>query len=154
MTQQVNPPGALPSAPSYDLINIIHSVVHQYFASSTPPLSTPPAPQESQKEENEQLLQQATVEDITESITKHGSSMPDSQSTLSTIPRLHTARSSGDSAACLSKALLLVCQHIMFLNTLLGNTLLGYIEHSKGIEAIGQGWWERAGFIGGHYQHG
>ena len=145
-------PEALPSIPSFseqqvhDLFNIVHSVVQQYFASSNqttpasnPPLSTPSTPQEAQKEEDEQLLQQATVEDITESTTKHGSSISDSQSTLSTIPRLHSARSSGDSAACLSKALLLVCQHIMFLNTLLGNTLLGYIEHSKGIEATGQG---------------
>ena len=121
---------------------------------STPP--TPPAPQETRKEEDEQLLQQAIVkedventaekqeqqplyqatftESTTGSTTKHGSSMPDSKSTLSTIPRLCTARSSGDSAACLSNALLLACQHTMFLTT-----LPGYIEHSEGIEATGQG---------------
>lgn len=79
--------------------------------------STPPAPQEAQKEEDKQLLQQAivkgdtestaekqeplyqaTVEDIAESTAEketeqqHGSSdpgstKPDSSSTLSTIPR-------------------------------------------------------------------
>ena len=121
--------------------------MQQYFASQHPqnqPSSTPPAPQETQKEEDEQLqkqeqqpLYQATVKDITESttesITKHGSSMPNSKSTLSKIPRLCTARSSGDSAACLSNTLLLACQHIMFLNT-----LLDYIEHSKDLEVTGQ----------------
>ena len=90
------------------------------------------------EKQEQQPLYQATVEDITESTTesttKHGSSMADSKSTLSTIPRLCTARSSGDSAACLSNALLLACQHTMFLNT-----LPGYIEHSEGIEATGQG---------------
>ena len=106
----------------HDLVNIIHSVMQQYFAppnqsssnsitlASTPPLLTPSAPQETQKEEDEQLLYQATVKDIVESITKHGSSMSDSQSILSTISRLCIARSSGDSAACLSKALSLACQ--------------------------------------------
>ena len=136
---------ALPSVPSFsehqvhDLTNIVRSVVQQYFApsnqplstspSSTPPpsnlpSSTPPAPQKAQKEEDEQLLQQATAKSTTESISK---------STLSTIPRLCTIRSSGDSAACLSN---LACQHI---NTLLDYTLLDYIGHSKGIEATGQG---------------
>ena len=149
-------PEALPSVPSFskqqvhNLANIIHSVMQQYFApqyqpsstppSSTPSLSTPSTQQIAQKEEDEQLLQQITVEDITKSITenttKHGSSISDSKSTLSTIPRLCTARSSGDSAACLD---IFACQHIMFLNTLLGYTSLGYIEHSKGIEATGQG---------------
>ena len=144
MAQQVNPSGALPSVPSFseqqvhDLFNIVHSVMHQYFAPSnqtpppsTPPPSTPPAPQEAQKEEDIQLLQQATVngttESTTESITKHDSSMPDIKSTLSTIPRLCTAHS----AACLSNTLLLAC--------LLGYTLLGYIEHLEGLEASGQG---------------
>ena len=145
---------ALPSVPDFSeqqvhgLINIIHSVMQQYLAPrnqppssplSSPPSSTPPTPQEAQKEEDEQLLQQATVESITESTTKHGSSMPDSNSILSTIPRLYTARSSGDSAAYLSNAILLTCQHIMFLNTLLGYTLPGYIEHSEGLKATGQG---------------
>ena len=117
---------ALPSVPSFseqqvhNLANIIHSVMQQYFAPQNPPPPTPPAPQNAQKEEDEQLLQQATVDDITESTTKHDSSMPDSKSTLSTIPHLYTARSSGDSAACLSN---LACQHIIFLNTLLGYTL-------------------------------
>ena len=128
-------PEALPSIPSFseqqvhNLFNIVHSVVQQYFApsnqttpASNPPASTPSAPQETQKEEDEQLLQQVTVENITESTTKH----PDSKSTLSIISRLCTARSAGDSAACLSNALLLAC-------------LLGYIEHSKDIKAIGQG---------------
>ena len=100
--------------------------------SSLPPPSTPPAPQKAQKEEAEQLLQQATVENITESITKH----PDSKSTLSTISRLCTAQSSGDSATCLNN---LAC--------LPGYTLPGYIEHSEGLEATGQGWY-------GHCQHG
>ena len=150
MAQQVNLPGPTPSVPGFseqqvhDLINIVHSVVQQYFApsnqpSSTPPLSTPPAPQEAQKEEDEQLQKQeqqpsyqATVESITESPTKHGSSMPNIKSTLSAIPRLCIARSSGDSAACLSN---LACQHI---NTLLDYTLPGYIEHSEGLKATGQ----------------
>ena len=147
---------ALPLVPSFseqqvhNLANIVRSVVHQYFAplnQSPPnqpssnqliPASTPPTPQKAQKEEDEQLQkqeQQATVESTTESTTKHGS-MPDSKSIISTIPHLCTARFSGDSAACLSN---LACQHIMFLNTLLGYTLLGYIEHSEGLEATGQG---------------
>ena len=54
--------------------------------------STPPAPQEAQKEEDKQPLQplhQPTVEDDTESTAEnkseqqHGSTMPDSRSTLS-----------------------------------------------------------------------
>ena len=151
-------PGALSSVPGFseqqvhDLINIVHSVIQQYLAPRNQPSSnhdqapsTPPAPQEAQKEENIQLLQQATMDDITESTTesttKQDSSMPNSKSTLSTIPRLCIVRSSGDSAACLSHTLLLAC-------------LLGYIEHSEGIETTGQGWWERAGFIGSYYQHG
>ena len=142
-------PEALPSVPSFseqqvhghDLINIIHSVMQQYFAPQnpllTPPLSnqpssTPVAPQGAQKEEDIQLSQQATVENT----TKHGCRMPDSKSTLSTIPRLCTVRSSGDSAACLSN---FACQHIMFLNTLLGYTLPRYIGHSEELEATGQG---------------
>ena len=156
---QINLPAALPLVPGFseqqvhDLANIVRSVVQQYFApsnqttppSTTPPStsppSTPPAPQEAQKEENEQLLQQATVDDITESttesITKHGS-MPNCKSTLSTISRLCTVRSSGDSAAYLSN---LACQHInTLLNyTLLDYTLLDYIGHSKGLKATGQG---------------
>ena len=145
MAQHVNLSAALPSVPGFSeqqvhgLINIVHSVIQQYFASSnqpsstpppslsppsTPSSSTPPAPQETQKEEDEQLLQQATVESTTESTTK---------SIISAIPRLCTVRSSGDSAACLSN---LACQHI---NTLLDYTLLGYIGHSKGLEATGQG---------------
>ena len=138
---QINLSAALPSIPGFseqqvhNLINIVHSIIQQYFASSnqispisTPPSSAPPASQEAQKEEDEQLLQQITVENTTESITKSIS-----KSTISTIPRLYIVRSSGDSAACLSN---LACQHI---NTLLDYTLLDYIEHSKGIEVIGQG---------------
>ena len=63
------------------------------------------------------------MKSITKSITKH-----DSNNTLSTISRLYIARYSRDSAACLSN---LACQQIMFLNTLLGYTLLDYIEYSK-----------------------
>ena len=132
--------GALPSVPSFseqqvhDLINIIHLVMQQYFAPHDQPPSTPSAPQEAQKEEDEQLLQQAfvkkdaenTVESITESTMKH-----DSKSNFSTIPRLCIARSSGDSAACPSNTLLLA--------RLLGYTQFGYIRHSEGIEKTGQG---------------
>ena len=145
MAQQINALEALPSVPGFseqqvhNLINIVHSVMQQYFAppnqltpASTPPPSTPPAPQKTQKEKDEQLLQQATVKSTTKSTTKHGSSMPDSKSTLSAIPRLCTVRSSGDSAACLSN---LACQHI---NTLLGYTLFDYIKHSKGLKATEQ----------------
>ena len=142
MAQQINMPEALPSVPGFseqqvhDLINIVHSVMQQYFAppnqltpASTPPSSTPPtssappAPQETQKEEDQQPLYQATVKDITESTTESTT-----KSIISAIPRLCTVRSSGDSATCLS------------LNTLLGYTLSDYIEQSKDIEAIGQGW--------------
>ena len=158
MTQQINLPEALSSVPSFskqqvhNLANIVRSVVQQYFtssnqSSSTPPpqtsppsispSSTPSAPQEAQKEKDEQLqkqeqqpLYQATVESTTESTTKH----PDRKSTISAIPRLCTVRSSGDSAACLSNALLLAY-------------LPDYIKHPKDIEATGQGWWERAGFM-------
>ena len=157
MAKQVNLPEALPSVPGFskqqvhDLINIVHSVMQQYFASSnqltpasTPPPSTPPAssapfaPQETQKEENQQPLYQATVKDITESTTESTT-----KSTISAIPRLCTVQSSGDSAACLSN---LACQHINTLldytlldYTLLDYTLLDYIGHSKGLEATGQG---------------
>ena len=132
-------PGALPSVPSFseqqvhDLVNIIHSVIQQYLASQysaplasapsapapsapapfAPTPSTPLASQAAQKEEDKQPLYQVTVESTTENTTK-----------LSTIPRLCTARSSRDSAACLS---ILACQHP------------DYIGHSKGIEKTGQG---------------
>ena len=113
--------------------------MQQYFApqnqpSSTPPSSTPssstsPAPQGTQKEENEQLLQQTIVKEnimqsTTKSITKHDSSIVDSKSTLSTIPRLCIARSSGDSA--------------IYGNALLLAYLLNYIKHSKDLEATEQ----------------
>ena len=148
MAQQVNLSGALPLVLGFSeqqvhgLINIVHSVMRQYLTPSTPPPSTPSAPQEAQKEENEQPqkqeqqpLYQATVESTTESITKH-SSMPDSKSTISTIPRLCTVRSSGDSAACFSNAILLA---YLPGYTLPGYTLPGYIEHLKGLKATGQG---------------
>ena len=115
--------------------------------------STPPAPQEAQKEVEQvkmQPLYQATVEDDTESTTKHGSSMPDSKSILSSMPCLCAARSSGDSAACLSNALL-----ASFLTSFFGDFLTsffalasflawhgllpGYIECMEGMEATGQG---------------
>ena len=140
---------ALPSVPSFskqqvhDLINIIHSVMQQYFASSNQPSSnqitsasipaphdqppsTPPAPQEAQKEQDIQLLQQITVKNTTESTTKPDSSVPDSKSTLSTIPPLCTAHS----ATCPSNTLLLAC--------LLGHTLLDYIKYSAEIEKTEQ----------------
>ena len=144
MAQQVNMPAALPSVPGFseqqvhELINIIHSVMQQYFAPSNQPPQyqppsapapsnppTPPAPQETQKEKDIQLLQQATVESTTESTTKHCSSVPDSKSTISTIPRLCTARSFGDLAA--------------YDNALLLAYLFGYIRHSEGLKATGQG---------------
>ena len=113
--------------------------------------SIPPAPQEAQKEEtndeeNAEItaekqaprpLYQATVEDDIESTTKQGNSMPDNKSTLSSIPRLCTTPSSGDSAARLSTAPLLACQHAIFLAW--HGLLPGCIEYSKGIEATGQG---------------
>ena len=60
-------------------------------------------------------------------------SKPDSDNTLSTIPRLCTKPFSGDPAACLSNALLFAYQHTSFL----AGFRLGYIECSKDIEAIG-----------------
>ena len=115
----------------------------QYSTQQSTPRA-PPAPQEAQKEEEkekEQPLYQATVEDITESTTesatKHSSSMPDSKSTLSTIPHPCTIPTSGDSAACLSNARFCAYQHALLLSLL--NTPLGYIEHSEGMEATGQG---------------
>ena len=147
-----NMPEALPSVPSFseqqvhDLANIIHSVMQQYFAPSNQitsasipashdqPPSISPAPQETQKEEDEQLLQLAIAENTTEKQEHQPLYQATVKSILSTIPRRCTARSSRDSAACLSNALLLACQHVMFLNT-----LLDYIEHSKGLEATGQG---------------
>ena len=134
---------------SHDLINIIRSVMQQYFASSNQPSSTPPsltspAPQEAQKQKDKQLLQQITVKNTTEkqeqqplyqakSITKHGSSMPNSKSTLFIIPRLCTVRSSEDNA------LSFACQHITLFadETLLLNTQLGYVKDSKGIAKLG-----------------
>ncbi|KAM0800619.1 hypothetical protein BDR22DRAFT_241508 [Usnea florida] len=108
--------------------------------------STPPAPQEARKEEEEtrpQLLYQATVEDDAESTeekqTEHqygssklSSNKPDSQITLSTILRLCTT--SEDSAASLSNALLLGCQHTTFLAS-----HFSYIRCMEGMEASGQG---------------
>ena len=133
-------PGALslPSVPSFseqqvhDLVNIIHSVMQQYLAPQyQPPLasapSTPPASQETQKEEDIQLLQQATVESTTESTTKQDSSMPYSNSTLSIISCLCIIRFSEDSAVCVSNEILLAY-------------LANYIKYSKGIEKTGQGW--------------
>ena len=113
---------------------------------STPP--TPPAPQEAheeeanleenteitaemQEQESLQPLYQATVEDDTETTAK---TIPDSPSTLSTIPRLCTTRSSGDPAACFSIAFY-DYQHA----SILGNTKFGYIRCMEGMEASGQG---------------
>ena len=93
--------------------------------------------------EKQAPLYQATVEDITESTTKHGNSMAVSKSTLSTFPRLCTTRSSRDSAACLSNALLSAYQHTLNLayqHTMFpALTTFGYIEYSEGMEATGQG---------------
>ena len=107
---------------------------------STPP--TLPAPQEAQKEEDEQPLYQATMEDIAESTTEKeteqqdGSTKPDNKSTVSTIPRLRTAPASRDPAACLSIALF-AYRYTAFLAW--HGLLPGYIEHSEGMEATGQG---------------
>ena len=127
--------------------------------------STPPAPQEAPKEEDKQLLQrvivkgdtestaekqeplyQATVEDIVESTAEketeqqhgssdHGSTKPDSKSTLSTILCQWTTLFTGDPAACLSIALLSAYQHVSILAL---NTLPGCIEHSEGVEVTGR----------------
>ena len=68
--------------------------------------------------EKQMPLYRASAEDVTESTiestTKHGSSMPDSKSTLFTIPRLCTTPFPGDPAVCLNNTLL-ACQHTMFL---------------------------------------
>ena len=118
--------------------------------------STPPAPQEAKKEEDKKPLYQATVEDVTESTaeketeqqygsSKLSSDKPDSKTTLSTIPRLCTARSFGDPAVCLSNAFFaylnaphLAYQHALILGLML-TTPLGYIECTEGMEATGQG---------------
>ena len=122
--------------------------------------STPPAPRDAPKEEANleenaeitaekqeqeplQPLYQATVEDDTET---HVKSTPDSPSTLSTIPRLCTIPTSGDSAARLSNApfsayqyaLHLAYQHTLILGLMI-NTPLGYIRYMEGMEATGQG---------------
>ena len=107
--------------------------------------SNPPAPQEAQKEVEQvkkQPLYKATVEDntesTTESTTKQGSSIAVNKSTLSTIPRLHAARSSRNSAACPSN--LVASFFGDFLTSFFGSaSLLGYIECIEGIEATGQG---------------
>ncbi|KAM0795455.1 hypothetical protein BDR22DRAFT_591499 [Usnea florida] len=116
--------------------------------------STLPAPQETKKEQakeeenaeitaekqeqgpRQQSLYQASVENDTESVTKHGNGMPDSKITLSTFLRLCTTRSSRDPATCLSKVLLCAYQHALILML---NTLPGHIEHTEGMEATGQG---------------
>lgn len=111
--------------------------------------STPPTPQEAQKEVEQvkkQLLYQATVEEdtesTTESTTKHGSSIPDSKSTLPTIPRLCATRSSGDSAARLSNAAFLASFLASFFGDLLTSffgsaSRFGYIECMEGMEVTG-----------------
>ena len=110
---------------------------------------TPPAPQEAQKEVEQvkkQPLHQATVEDDTESTmestTKHGSGMAVNTSTLSTIPRLCAARSSGNSAACPSNLLASSLASFFgdFLTSFFALTSFGYIECMEGMEATGQGW--------------
>ena len=133
----------------------------------TPPLQPPqiqpppnqptqPAPQEAQKEEDQQPLQplyQATVEDDTENTAESitGSTIPDSKSTLSSMPCLCATRSPGDSAACFSNARLFARRAsclASFLTSLFGNYLtsffgfaspLGYIRCMEGMEATGQG---------------
>ena len=114
---------------------------------STPP--APPAPQQAQEEkeqEKEQPLHQATVEDIAEDIAEStteketeqhdmANSKPDSDSTLSTIPRLCTKPFSGDPAACLSNTLHLACQQFLAWH----GFIPGYIEYSEDMEATGQG---------------
>ena len=126
--------------------------------------STPPAPerqsgqsikkpvaQKEEEQEKEQPLHQATVEDITEDIAEStaekkieqhntATSKPDSDSTLSTIPRLCTTPVSRDPAAYLSNTLHLACQHAAFLACLRHGFLPGYIEWIEGMEATGQGW--------------
>ena len=103
---------------------------------------TPPTPQEAQKEveqeKDKQPLYQATVEDDTE-ITgekkteqQHGSSMPDSKSTLSSMPRLRATSASRDPAACLSAFFGFLPTSFFALAS-----LLGYIRCMEGMEAIG-----------------
>ena len=105
---------------------------------STPP--TQPAPQEAQKEEDKQPLYQATVEDDTEITAEkkteqqHGSSMPDSKSTLSSMPRLRATSASRDPAACLSAFFGFLPTSFFALAS-----LLGYIRCMEGMEATGQG---------------
>ena len=136
----------------------LQTVTHQFTQQSTPPASKrqsaqpitkPIAQEKAQKEKKQepQSLHQATVkniaEDIAESTTEKETeqhdmvtSKPDSDSTLSTIPRLCTKPFSGDPAACLSNALNLACQHFLAWHSF----LLSYIEYSKGMEATEQGW--------------
>ena len=102
---------------------------------------TPPAPQEAQKEVEQVkkiALHQATVEEDTEITVEkkteqqHGSTKPDSKSTLSSMPCLCTIRSSGDSAACLSMAYSAYAAFLAW-----HGLLPGYIEYSEGMEATG-----------------
>ena len=76
-----------------------------------------------------------------ESATKDDSSRPDNYSTLSRIPRPCTTPFSGDPAACLSIALVAYqhARHLAFQNVGFLNTLPGFIKHSEGMEATGQG---------------
>ena len=128
---------------------LINDAFDKHFG---PPVQTqqsiPPAPQakkEEVKETRPQLLYQATVEDAEDNAekeskqqygsSKHGSTKPDSKSTLSSMPCLCTTRSSGNSAAFLSKALRFATHHAL---TLVG-TPLGYIRCSEGMEPTGEG---------------
>ena len=108
--------------------------------------STPPTPQEAQKEEannkantkittekhEQQPLYQATVEDDTE----HGNSILNSKSTLSSFPYLCTAPASRDPAVYLSKALFASSLTSLFSSA----SRFGYIECMEGMEATGEGW--------------
>ena len=153
-------PGFSPEQ-SASLQAMITAAVNEAFDKHFGPLqhSTPPAPREAQKEVEQakrQPLHQATVEDDTESTTKHGSTMPDSKNTLSSMPCLCATRSSGDSAACLSITLFKHASCLAsFLTSFFGDflnsfvalasflawhgLLPGYIECTEGMEATGQG---------------
>ena len=124
--------------------------------------STPPAPQEAKKEEVKQQaiaeitaekqvqkpLYQATVEDVEDDAetapetTKHGNSMLDNKSTLSTKARLCTAPTSGDPAACPSTLLASSFGSFFGFASFLVSfsaSQFGYIECKEGMEASGEG---------------
>ena len=83
--------------------------------------STPPTPQEAKKEEAKAKKMETTA---------------DKQGKTLAVKLGATARSSGNSATCLSKALHFATHHAL---TLVG-TPLGYIRCMEGMEALGKGW--------------